>query len=59
MPPLVDQDGLPLEENIRIAEDTIRQRIEQAKRKKEDPQSQKFITNTLKIALAQVLILQI
>jgi len=39
MPPLVDQDGLPLEENIRIAEDTIRQRIEQAKRKKEDPQS--------------------
>ncbi|NHC33574.1 DUF6887 family protein [Scytonema millei] len=36
MPPLVDQGGLPIEENIRTAEEAIKQRIEQAKRKQEE-----------------------
>jgi hypothetical protein len=37
--PMTDKDGVPIEENIRIAEAAIRQKIEQAKQKKEDNQS--------------------
>lgn len=37
--PMTDKDGVPIEENIRIAEAAIRQRIEQGKQKKEDSQS--------------------
>jgi hypothetical protein len=33
MPPLVTQDGLPIEENIRVAEEAIRQRAERDREK--------------------------
>lgn len=33
------EDGTPIEENIRIAEEAIRQRIEQAEKRKQDSQS--------------------
>jgi hypothetical protein len=37
--PMVTEDGTPIEENIRIAEEAIRQRIEQANQSKQDSQS--------------------
>lgn len=37
--PMVAEDGTPIEENIRIAEEAIRQRIEQANQSKQDSQS--------------------
>jgi hypothetical protein len=37
--PMVTADGTPIEENIRIAEEAIRQRIEQANERKQDSQS--------------------
>ncbi|MEH2195388.1 MAG: hypothetical protein V7K98_22485 [Nostoc sp.] len=37
--PMVTEDGTPIEENIRIAEEAIRQRIEQTNKIKEDFQS--------------------
>ncbi|MGH7998501.1 MAG: DUF6887 family protein [Brasilonema sp.] len=33
--PMVNEDGTPIEENIRIAEEAIKQRIEQANKSKE------------------------
>jgi hypothetical protein len=36
--PMTTEDGTPIEENIRIAEEAIRQRIEQADRRKQDSQ---------------------
>ncbi len=41
MPPLVTQDGLPVEENIRIAEEAIRQRAERAQEKRTEKELQK------------------
>jgi hypothetical protein len=35
-PPVVDGNGYPIEENIRIMEEAIRQRIEEEDRKKRD-----------------------
>jgi hypothetical protein len=35
--PMATEDGTPIEENIRIAEQAIKQRIEQAEHKKKDP----------------------
>ncbi|MBD2495661.1 DUF6887 family protein [Nostoc sp. FACHB-280] len=37
--PMFAEDGTPIEENIRIAEEAIRQRIEQAEKRKQDSQS--------------------
>lgn len=37
--PMTDKDGVPIEENIRIAEEAIRQRIEKVKQKKQDTQN--------------------
>ncbi|MEH1998879.1 MAG: hypothetical protein V7L00_09045 [Nostoc sp.] len=37
--PMVTADGTPIEDNIRIAEEAIRQRIEQANKRKQDSQS--------------------
>jgi hypothetical protein len=37
--PMVAEDGTPIEENIRIAEEAIRQRIEQINQSKQDSQS--------------------
>ncbi|MBN3899533.1 MAG: hypothetical protein HWQ41_30985 [Nostoc sp. NOS(2021)] len=37
--PMVTTDGTPIEENIRIAEEAIKQRIEQANKRKQDSQS--------------------
>jgi hypothetical protein len=37
--PMVTEDGTPIEENIRIAEEAIKQRIEQANKNKQDSQS--------------------
>ncbi|WGV25059.1 DUF6887 family protein [Halotia branconii] len=37
--PMVAEDGTPIEENIRIAEEAIRQRVEQADKKRQDSQS--------------------
>ena len=37
--PMVAEDGTLIEENIRIAEEAIRQRIEQANQSKQDSQS--------------------
>ncbi|MEH2355568.1 MULTISPECIES: DUF6887 family protein [unclassified Nostoc] len=37
--PMVTADGTPIEENIRIAEEAIRQRIEQLNQRKQDSQS--------------------
>ncbi|MHC5676280.1 DUF6887 family protein [Nostoc sp.] len=37
--PMVTEDGMPIEENIRIAEEAIKQRIEQANQRKQDSQS--------------------
>jgi hypothetical protein len=34
--PMTDKDGVPIEENIRIAEEAIRQRIEQGKQNKQE-----------------------
>ncbi|MBD2437205.1 DUF6887 family protein [Nostoc sp. FACHB-110] len=36
--PMFTEDGKPIEENIRIAEEAIRQRIQQADKKKQDSQ---------------------
>ncbi len=36
---MVAEDGTPIEENIRIAEEAIKQRIEQANKRKQDSQS--------------------
>jgi hypothetical protein len=41
MPPLVTQDGLPIEENIRIAEEAIRQRAEREHQKQREKELQK------------------
>lgn len=41
MPPLVTTDGLPIEENIRIAEDAIRQRAERDREKQRQKELQK------------------
>lgn len=35
MPPLAAKDGTPIEENIRLSEEAIKQRIEQIKKKKD------------------------
>lgn len=35
MPPLVNKDGTPIEENIRLSEEAIKQRIEQIEKKKD------------------------
>lgn len=37
--PMFAEDGTPIEENIRIAEAAIRQRIEQGDKRKQDSQS--------------------
>ncbi|MHC5934619.1 DUF6887 family protein [Nostoc sp.] len=37
--PMVTADGTPIEENIRIAEEAIKQRIEQANKRNQDSQS--------------------
>jgi len=37
--PMTDKDGVPIEENIRIAEESIRQIIEQGKQNKIDTES--------------------
>jgi redox-sensitive bicupin YhaK (pirin superfamily) len=37
--PMVTEDGTPIEENIRIAEEAIKQRIEQLNQSKQDSQS--------------------
>ncbi|MBD2487756.1 DUF6887 family protein [Aulosira sp. FACHB-615] len=37
--PMFAEDGTPIEENIRIAEEALRQRIEQAEKRKQDSQS--------------------
>ncbi|MBD2455545.1 hypothetical protein H6G80_15830 [Nostoc sp. FACHB-87] len=37
--PMFAEDGTPIEENIRIAEEAIRQCIEQAEKRKQDSQS--------------------
>jgi len=37
--PMFAEDGTPIEENIRIAEEAIKQRIEQADKRKQDSQS--------------------
>ncbi|MDF5712228.1 MAG: hypothetical protein PUP90_32270 [Nostoc sp. S4] len=37
--PMVTADGTPIEENIRIAEEAIRRRVEEADRRKQDSQS--------------------
>ncbi|MEH1932196.1 MAG: hypothetical protein V7L14_00350 [Nostoc sp.] len=37
--PMVTTDGTPIEENIRIAEEAIKQRIEQANKRNQDSQS--------------------
>ncbi|MCC5642004.1 hypothetical protein LC607_03310 [Nostoc sp. CHAB 5824] len=37
--PMVTADGTPIEENIRIAEEAIKQRIEQANQTKQDSSS--------------------
>lgn len=37
--PMVTADGTPIEENIRIAEEAIRRRIEQVNQNKQDSQS--------------------
>ncbi|MFN6562730.1 MAG: DUF6887 family protein [Nostoc sp. ChiSLP01] len=37
--PMVTADGTPIEENIRIAEEAIKQRIEQINQSKQDSQS--------------------
>jgi hypothetical protein len=34
--PMATEDGTPIEENIRIAEEAIKQRIEQANKRKQD-----------------------
>ncbi|MGH2412748.1 MAG: DUF6887 family protein [Microcystaceae cyanobacterium] len=34
--PMATQEGIPIEENIRIAEEAIRQRIEQKNKRKKD-----------------------
>ncbi|HLO49390.1 MAG TPA: hypothetical protein VK211_13325 [Kamptonema sp.] len=39
MPPLCTPDGVPIEENIRIAEDAIAQKVEQANQKQKNSQS--------------------
>jgi hypothetical protein len=36
--PMTTEDGTPIEENIRIAEEAIKRRIEQADRRKQDSQ---------------------
>jgi hypothetical protein len=41
MPPLVTQDGLPIEENIRIAEEAIRQRAESDRENQREKELQK------------------
>ncbi|MFB8790568.1 MAG: hypothetical protein U7123_17380 [Potamolinea sp.] len=41
MPPLVTTDGLPIEENIRIAEDAIRERAERDREKQREKELQK------------------
>ncbi|MFN6516506.1 MAG: DUF6887 family protein [Nostoc sp. CreGUA01] len=38
-PAMFTEDGTPIEENIRIAEEAIRQRIEQANQREQDSQS--------------------
>ncbi|MEH2181502.1 DUF6887 family protein [Nostoc sp.] len=38
-PSMFTEDGTPIEENIRIAEEAIRHRIEQANQRKQDSQS--------------------
>lgn len=37
--PMTTEDGTPIEENIRIAEEAIRRRIEEADNRKQDSQS--------------------
>ncbi len=37
--PMTTEDGTPIEENIRIAEEAIKRRVEQADRRKQDSQS--------------------
>jgi hypothetical protein len=37
--PMFTQDGVPIEENIRIAEAALRQRVEQENQRKKDSQS--------------------
>lgn len=37
--PMTTEDGTPIEENIRIAEEAIKRRIEEADRRKQDSQS--------------------
>jgi hypothetical protein len=39
-PPMFTQDGKPIEENIRIAEEAIRQKIEEIDKKKQNKQDQ-------------------
>lgn len=39
-PPMFTEDGKPIEENIRIAEEAIRQKIEEMDRKKQNKQDQ-------------------
>ena len=36
--PMTTEDGTPIEENIRIAEEAIRRRVEEADRRKQDSQ---------------------
>lgn len=40
-PPMFTEDGKPIEENIRIAEEAIRQKIEEIDRKKQNKQDKK------------------
>lgn len=41
MPPLVTQDGVPIEENIRLGEEAIRQRAERDREKQREKELQK------------------
>ncbi|MBW4634345.1 MAG: hypothetical protein KME30_21265 [Iphinoe sp. HA4291-MV1] len=34
-PPMYDEDGLPIEENIRLAEEAIRERVEEVNRNRQ------------------------